>query len=288
MGTAGSSSELTLPVDIAAVVARALAEDLGGGDVTAVLVDAKQRANAQVLARESAILCGTAWFDEVFRQIDSSVRVRWNHGDGARVDRDTVLCSLTGPARALLCGERTALNFLQTLSGTATAAGRFADAVRGTTARILDTRKTLPGLRSAQKYAVRCGGAYNHRHGLYDAILIKENHIAALGSIEAAVRRARAQAPSLLLEIEVESLEQLRAALETAADRIMLDNFPLERLREAVAIRNAHEGKRKELEASGNIDIDNVRTVAETGVDWISTGAITKHVHAIDYSMRFG
>jgi nicotinate-nucleotide pyrophosphorylase (carboxylating) len=287
MGMAGSSSDLKLPTDIAAVVARALAEDLGSGDVTAVLIDEKQRAKAQVLARESAILCGTPWFDEVFHQIDAASDVRWLFNDGARIARDTVVCTLVGPARALLSGERTALNFLQTLSGTATAASRFAEAVRGTPARILDTRKTLPGLRSAQKYAVRCGGAYNHRHGLYDAVLIKENHIAALGSIDAAVRRARAQAPSLLLEVEVENVEQLRVALETAADRIMLDNFSLEQLRAAVAIRNAHSGKRKELEASGNIDINNVRAVAETGVDWISTGAITKHVQATDYSMRF-
>ena len=237
--------------------------------------------------RERAVLCGTAWFDEVFLQIDARVAVRWLHSDGTRLDPDTIVCTLAGPVRALLTGERSALNFLQTLSGTATAASRFADAVRGTPARILDTRKTLPGLRSAQKYAVSCGGAYNHRHGLYDAVLIKENHIAALGSIDAAVHRARAQSPSLLIEIEVENLEQLRAALETSVDRIMLDNFELEELRAAVATRNAHAGKRKELEASGNIDLDNVRAVAETGVDWISTGAITKHVQATDYSMRF-
>jgi nicotinate-nucleotide pyrophosphorylase (carboxylating) len=268
-------------------VTRALAEDLGSGDVTAALIEEKQRAEARVLARENAVLCGTEWFDEVYRQIDSRVAVRWQHRDGARIEPDTIVCMLAGPARALLTGERTALNFLQTLSGTASAAGRFADAVRGTGARILDTRKTVPGLRAAQKYAVRCGGAYNHRQGLYDAILIKENHIAAVGSIESAVKRARVQAPSLLLEIEVENLEQLRAALATSADRIMLDNFPVPRLREAVAIRNAHKGKRKELEASGNIDLDNVRAVAETGVDWISTGAITKSVRATDYSMRF-
>jgi nicotinate-nucleotide pyrophosphorylase (carboxylating) len=279
--------ESSLPADIPDVVTRALAEDLGSGDVTAALIEEKQRAEARVLARENAVLCGTEWFDEVYRQIDSRVAVRWQHRDGARIEPDTIVCMLAGPARALLTGERTALNFLQTLSGTASAAGRFADAVRGTGARILDTRKTVPGLRAAQKYAVRCGGAYNHRQGLYDAILIKENHIAAVGSIESAVKRARVQAPSLLLEIEVENLEQLRAALATSADRIMLDNFPVPRLREAVAIRNAHKGKRKELEASGNIDLDNVRAVAETGVDWISTGAITKSVRATDYSMRF-
>ncbi|HEY7673489.1 MAG TPA: carboxylating nicotinate-nucleotide diphosphorylase [Gammaproteobacteria bacterium] len=287
MATVGSSSDLKLTDDIAAAVTRALAEDIGSGDVTAALIDEKLRAEARVVARESAVLCGAAWFDEVFRQIDSRVAVRWLHNDGARIDPDTIVCTVEGPARALLTGERTALNFLQTLSGTATAASRFAEAVRGTSARILDTRKTLPGLRAAQKYAVRCGGAYNHRQGLYDAILIKENHIAAVGSIETAVSRARAQAPSLLLEIEVENIEQLRAALETAADRILLDNFEPAELREAVAIRNAHKGKRKELEVSGNIDLDNVRTVAETGVDWISTGAITKNVRATDYSMRF-
>jgi nicotinate-nucleotide pyrophosphorylase (carboxylating) len=280
--------ESTLPVDISDVVTRALAEDLGSGDVTAALIDENQRAEAHVLARESAVLCGSAWFDEVYRQIDARVAVRWLHRDGARIESDTIVCTLVGPARALLTGERTALNFLQTLSGTASAASRFVDAIRGTGARILDTRKTLPGLRAAQKYAVRCGGAYNHRQGLYDAILIKENHIAAVGSIESAIKRAREQAPSLLLEIEVENLEQLRAALATSADRIMLDNFPLAQLREAVAIRNAaNKGKRKELEASGNIDLDNVRAVAETGVDWISTGAITKNVRATDYSMRF-
>jgi nicotinate-nucleotide pyrophosphorylase (carboxylating) len=287
MATAGSSSDLKLPADIAAAVTRALAEDLGSGDVTAALIDEKQHAEARVLARESAVLCGTAWFDEVYRQVDARVAVRWLHRDGARIEPDTIVCTVAGPARALLTGERTALNFLQTLSGTASAASRFADAIRGTSARILDTRKTLPGLRAAQKYAVRCGGAHNHRQGLYDAILIKENHIAAAGSIESAVSRARAQTPSLLLEIEVENLEQLRAALATSADRVMLDNFPPTQLREAVAIRNAHKGKRKELEASGNIDLDNVRAVAETGVDWISTGAITKNVRAIDYSLRF-
>jgi nicotinate-nucleotide pyrophosphorylase (carboxylating) len=279
--------ESTFPADITDVVARALAEDLGNGDVTAALIEPSRRAEARVLAREGAILCGAAWFDEVFRQIDPGIRVQWACADGIQVARDTIICTVTGPARTILSGERTALNFLQTLSGTATAAQRFAAAVTGTNARILDTRKTLPGLRSAQKYAVRCGGAYNHRQGLFDAILIKENHIAAFGSIGAVVRRARAGSPSLLLEIEVENLVQLREALDTDADRIMLDNFTLEQLRQAVGIRDAHRGKRKELEASGNIGLDNVRAIAETGVDWISTGAITKHVQATDYSMRF-
>ena len=280
-------TEHTLPADIAEVVALALAEDLGTGDVTASLIEATRHATAQVLVRAATVLCGTAWFDEVFRQVDPSIEVRWRHTDGAVLEPGTIVCELTGPASAMLSGERTALNFLQTLSGTATAAHRFATAVRGTRARILDTRKTLPGLRSAQKYAVRCGGAHNHRQGLFDAILVKENHIAALGSVGEAVRRARAQAPSLLVEIEVETLEQLREALDTQADRLLLDNFTLDELRQAVAMRDARGGERKELEASGGIDINGVRAVADTGVDWISIGGITKHVRAADYSMRF-
>jgi nicotinate-nucleotide pyrophosphorylase (carboxylating) len=283
----GHVTERTLPTDIPQVVALALAEDLGTGDVTASLIEATRRATAQVLVRGSTVLCGRAWFDEVFRQVDPTIEVRWRYADGAVLEPGTVVCELTGPARAMLSGERTALNFLQTLSGTATAAHRFATAVRGTRARILDTRKTLPGLRAAQKYAVRCGGAHNHRQGLFDAILVKENHIAALGSVGEAARRAREKAPSLLIEIEVENLEQLRDALDTQADRLLLDNFTLEELREAVAMRDAHSGARKELEASGGIDIDGVRAVAETGVDWISIGGITKHVQAADYSMRF-
>jgi nicotinate-nucleotide pyrophosphorylase (carboxylating) len=280
-------TEHTLPADITEVVALALAEDLGTGDVTASLIEATRFATAEVLVRGSTVLCGTAWFDEVFRQVDPATKVRWRHADGAWLEPGTIVCELTGHARAMLSGERTALNFLQTLSGTATAAHRFTTAVRDTRARILDTRKTLPGLRAAQKYAVRCGGAHNHRQGLFDAILVKENHIAALGSIREAVRRARREAPSLLIEIEVENLEQLREALDTQADRLLLDNFTLDELRQAVATRDAHSGERKELEASGGIDIDSVRAVADTGVDWISIGAITKHVQAADYSMRF-
>ena len=251
------------------------------------MIEAERPAKARVTARDSAVLCGAAWFDEVFRQVDPAIRVTWRHADGALVAPDAVVCELAGPAQAMLSGERTALNFLQTLSGTATAAQRFAAAVRGTRARILDTRKTLPGLRSAQKYAVRCGGAHNHRQGLFDAILIKENHIAAVGSIAEAVRRARADSPSLLLEVEVESLAALEEALKAGADRLLLDNFTLPQLRAAVARRDAHAGKRPELEASGGIDLGNVHAVAETGVDWISIGAMTKHVHATDYSMRF-
>lgn len=276
-----------LPADIAAVVARALAEDLGSGDVTARLIDSDRRASAEVVAREPAVLCGAPWFDEVFRQVDHAIDVRWHYRDGDSLPAAAVVCTLAGRASSILSGERTAINFLQTLSGTATAARSYTAAVEGTGARILDTRKTLPGLRSAQKYAVRCGGADNHRHGLYDAVLIKENHIAAFGSIAEAASRARAGAAGLLVEIEVESLEQLREALETRADRLLLDNFALEQLREAVAIRNARPGPRIELEASGGIALDDVRAVAQTGVDWISIGSMTKHVRATDYSMRF-
>jgi nicotinate-nucleotide pyrophosphorylase (carboxylating) len=275
------------PDDIKASVAGALAEDLGSGDVTAALIDPAKRAAAEVILRESAVLCGSAWFDEVFRQIDRSIAVQWLRSDGEALVPNTTVCRLQGPARTMLSGERTALNFLQTLSGTATATSRFVAAIRGTPARILDTRKTLPGLRAAQKYAVRCGGGHNHRQGLYDAVLIKENHIAAFGSIGGAVTRARAQAPEFLLEVEVENIEQLREALETQADRLLLDNFTIAQLREAVAIRNSHGGARKELEASGGIDLATIRTVAETGVDWISVGGITKHLQATDYSMRF-
>jgi nicotinate-nucleotide pyrophosphorylase (carboxylating) len=257
-----------LPADLSAVVARALAEDVGSGDLTATL-------------------CGRAWFDETFRQVDPDVRVEWRADDGARIDADDIVCELAGPARSIVTGERTALNFLQTLSGTATAARSLVDLVAGTRARILDTRKTLPGLRSAQKYAVRCGGAQNHRIGLFDAILIKENHIAAVGGVTAAVSIARARSPGVMIEIEVETLAQLREALATDADRIMLDNFTPDAMREAVAIRDAYPGKRQELEASGSVDAETLRRVADTGVDFISIGAVTKHVRAVDFSMRF-
>jgi nicotinate-nucleotide pyrophosphorylase (carboxylating) len=276
-----------LPADLPAVVARALAEDVGSGDLTAALIDPTTPATAWVIARESATLCGCAWFDETFRQIDPGVRVAWRAGDGDRIDADGIVCELSGPARSIVTGERTALNFLQTLSGTATAARAFADLVAGTRARILDTRKTLPGLRSAQKYAVRCGGAENHRIGLFDAILIKENHIAAVGSVTAAVDVARLRSPGVLIEVEVETLAQLREALATDADRIMLDNFTPDAMREAVAIRDAHPGKRQALEASGSVDAETLRRVAATGVDFISIGAVTKHVRAVDFSMRF-
>jgi nicotinate-nucleotide pyrophosphorylase (carboxylating) len=278
---------VSLPTDIATVVSRAIAEDLGAGDLTAALIGADHRAVARVLTREPATLCGRAWFDETFRQLDPRVVVAWLADDGALIATNDVICELRGPARSIVTGERTALNFLQTLSGTATAARSFVDLVTGTGARILDTRKTLPGLRLAQKYAVRCGGGENHRIGLFDAILIKENHIASVGSVTEAVRVARRQSPQVMIEVEVETLAQFREALATDADRIMLDDFSLDAMRDAVALRNAHTGKRQELEASGSVDAQTLRAVAATGVDFISIGAITKHVRAVDFSMRF-
>jgi nicotinate-nucleotide pyrophosphorylase (carboxylating) len=274
----------TPPKDIEETVRRALVEDVGPGDLTAALIPAETLAEAQLVTREPAILCGTAWFDEVFRQVDKRVSVTWNARDGDAVRAEQILCTLRGPARALLTGERSALNFLQLLSGTATLARKYVDAVRGTRVVILDTRKTIPGLRHAQKYAVTCGGGQNHRLGLYDAILIKENHIAAAGSISAALRAAKDSAASgVTVEIEVENLEQLREALEAGAGRILLDNFSVEELK--AAVREA--GGRAKLEASGGIHPGNIRAVAETGVDFISIGDITKNVEAVDLSLRF-
>ena len=272
---------------ISSTVSVALAEDVGAGDLTAQLIDAGRVASATVISREAAVVCGCAWVDEVFRQLDPRVRVDWKVEDGAAVVANQVLFALDGPARALLTGERTALNFLQTLSATATATRRFVDAVAGTQCRILDTRKTLPGLRLAQKYAVRCGGGNNHRIGLFDAILVKENHIAAAGSIEAAIRAARILSNTVLVEIEVENLQELREALDARADRIMLDNFGLDDMRTAVTIARRHPHSGIQLEASGNMTVDTVRAVAETGIDFISVGGLTKHVQAVDLSMRF-
>jgi nicotinate-nucleotide pyrophosphorylase (carboxylating) len=278
---------LTLPADIAPVVAAALAEDLGSGDLTAGLIDPKQTAIARVIAREPATICGCAWFDEVFRQIDPAVRVVWNARDATTVPAETAVCEITGAARSLVTGERTALNFLQTLSGTATSTRALVSLLAGTTTRVLDTRKTLPGLRLAQKYAVRCGGGTNHRIGLFDAVLIKENHVAAAGGIAAAVRAAKRLAPHAPLEVEVENLAELAEALDTEADRVMLDDFSLDDMRRGVAQRDAHQGKRKELEASGSVNAETLRAIAATGVDFVSIGALTKHVRAIDFSMRF-
>lgn len=262
-------------------VRRALAEDVGEGDLTAALIPASATATAAVIARENAVLCGREWFDCVFAELDSAVNVRWHRLDGESISAAETLCELSGPARAMLTGERTALNFLQLLSGTATATRAHADAVEGTGARVLDTRKTVPGLRLAQKYAVRCGGGTNHRIGLFDALLIKENHIMAAGSIDAAVRAGKATGKPV--EVEVEDLDGLRQAMAAGADRVLLDNFGLEAMREAVAVADGQI----ELEASGNVDLESIREIAGTGVDFISVGAITKNVKAVDLSMRF-
>lgn len=268
---------------VEADVRRALEEDVGSGDLTATLIPANRRMSATVVSREVAVICGRAWFDAVFRMLDPAIRITWLVDDGDSVRQDQVLCELEGPARSLVTGERTALNFLQTLSATATAARPYCDAVAGTGARILDTRKTLPGLRAAQKYAASCGGCQNHRQGLFDAILIKENHIHAAGSITAAVKTARREHPGVSVEVETENLDEFREALAADADIIMLDNFGLDDMRTA---RNIG-GPGAVLEVSGNVDLDDVPAIAETGVNYISVGAITKHVRAIDLSMRF-
>jgi nicotinate-nucleotide pyrophosphorylase (carboxylating) len=279
-----TANTLTAPTDVSETVRRALTEDVGQGDLTAALIPSDARATATVIAREEAVICGAPWFDEVFRQIDPDIVVEWKVRDGGVVAPGAECCRVRGRARSLLTAERTALNFLQTLSGTATLARRYADAVRHTQTRILDTRKTLPGLRRAQKYAVACGGGVNHRIGLFDAILVKENHIMAAGSISAALRAAERHAPTAtFIEIEVETLGQLREALDAGAQRILLDNFDLSGLRAAVAETRG----RAVLEASGGITLDTLASVAETGVDYISIGDLTKNVKAIDLSMRF-
>jgi nicotinate-nucleotide pyrophosphorylase (carboxylating) len=274
--------DLPAPAAIERDVRRALEEDIGSGDVTADLLPDGAIANARVITREPAVLCGCAWFEACFRALSSEVRIDWLAGDGTHVAAGALLCKLEGPARALVTGERTALNFLQTLSGTATATAAFVEAIRGTRTTILDTRKTLPGLRLAQKYAVRVGGGANHRMGLHDAVLIKENHIATAGSISAAIAHARALHPGLLVETEVENFSELREALAAGADRIMLDEFELHELAQAVAEVDG----RVPLEVSGSVGLDRVRAIAETGVDYVSIGALTKHVRAIDLSMR--
>jgi len=274
-----------LPADIAKQVEAALREDLGSGDVTAELVPAAQRVRGTVVTREPAVLCGRAWADETFRQLDARVQLTWHAGDGERVAADQVIFAIAGPARPVLSGERTALNFLQLLSGTATATRRYVDAVAGTACRILDTRKTIPGLRTAQKYAVRCGGAHNHRMGLYDQVLIKENHIAAAGSLTGAIEAARRNSAGVTVEVEVETPGELQEALNARPDIILLDEFTLEDMRAAVALNRAQGGVAK-LEVSGSVSLEAVREIAETGVDFVSVGALTKHVRAIDLSMR--
>ena len=265
-------------------VAAALAEDIGGGDWSAQLIAATAGATASVISRESAVVCGVPWFNACFNRLDPKVGIDWLVSDGDKVVTGQKLCAVRGAARALLTAERTSLNFLQLLSAVATATRRYVDAVAGTKAKIVDTRKTLPGLRIAEKYAVRIGGGINHRSGLYDAILIKENHLAAAGSIAGALREARRVAPpGVWIQIEVESLPQLHEALAAGARMILLDNMPLEQMREAVTVAAG----RAELEASGGITLDNVRAIAETGVDRISVGSLTKDIKAVDLSMRF-
>jgi nicotinate-nucleotide pyrophosphorylase (carboxylating) len=264
-------------------VRSALAEDIGSGDITAALVPPEQTAHATVVCREPAVLCGMAWFTAVFAELDTDIQVDWQVTDGTRLQAGQQLCSLSGPARHILSGERTALNFLQTLSGTATLARRYADAVADLPVRILDTRKTIPGLRLAQKYAVRIGGCDNHRIGLYDGILIKENHIAAAGSIQRAVQLARSTSPAIPVEVEVENSGQITAAIDAGADRLLLDNFSMAEMAAAVQL----VAGRVLLEASGGITLENLRATALTGVDFISIGTLTKNVQAIDLSMRF-
>jgi nicotinate-nucleotide pyrophosphorylase (carboxylating) len=281
-----TSLPAALVTDLEAAVRRALGEDVGTGDRTAALVPAAQQATATVTAREAAILCGQPWVDEVFRQLGGGVRIHWGVAEGAEVAAGTVVCELAGPARTLLTGERTALNFLQTLSGTATAVRPYVRAVADLPTRILDTRKTVPGLRLAQKYAVRVAGGTNHRLGLYDGILVKENHIVAAGGITAAVRAARATPAGVLVQVEVENLAEAEEALRAGPDRLLLDDMPPEELRAAVALRD-RLAPGIGLEASGNVTLANVAAIAATGVDFISVGSLTKHVRAIDLSMRF-
>ncbi len=277
----------TPPADLAATVAAALAEDIGSGDLTAALIPADRQGRARIITREAAVFAGRPYVDEVFRQVDPRVRVEWHTDDGESVAPDQLLYRLAGPARPLLTGERTALNFVQALSGTATATRRYAEAIAGLPCRILDTRKTLPGLRNAQKYAVRCGGGTNHRIGLYDGILVKENHIVAAGSIGAAVAAAKTSGTRVPVEVEVETLDELRQALAAGADMALLDEFSLDDLRAAVALNRAHPNGPMKLEASGGITLESLRAIAETGVDFISVGSLTKHVRAVDLSMRF-
>ncbi len=268
-------------------VRRALTEDIGSGDITAALIPENATSTATVISRDAAVISGTDWVNEVFRQLEADthpgIYIEWQVKDGDSVTPDQCLCSISGPSRALLTGERTALNFLQTLSATSTLARRYAEAVSHTKAKVLDTRKTIPGLRRALKYAVTCGGCHNHRIGLYDGILIKENHIAAAGSITAAVEQAKAMNIGLPIEVEVETLYELREALDAGANILLLDNFSLQDLTSAVAM---NKGQAK-LEASGGVTLETIAHIAETGVDYISTGELTKHIHAVDLSMRF-
>ena len=277
--------DLTPPADLSDQVAAALREDIGSGDVTARLVPEDQRVSGRVVTREDAVLCGRPWADETFRRLDAGIRLTWRATDGERVTAGAVIFEIDGRARPILTGERTVLNFLQLLSATATQASRFAAAVAGTGCTVLDTRKTIPGLRSAQKYAVRCGGGRNHRLGLYDMVLIKENHIAAAGSITAAIAAARRAAQGVKVEVEVESLQELEEALSAGPDIVLLDDFSLEDLRAAVAL-NRSRGRPVAVEASGSVSLETVHAIAATGVDFVSSGGLTKNVRAVDLSMR--
>ena len=276
-----------LTTEISRNVEAALAEDVGSGDITGELIPANTTAQATVVTREAMTMAGRPWFEEVCRRVDASIEVTWNHDDGNRVDAGAVLCELQGSARSILTAERTALNFLQLLSATATVTRQYVDAAGGTNCRVLDTRKTIPGLRLAQKYAVRCGGGSNHRIGLFDAFLIKENHILSAGGIAAAVASARESSPGKPVEVEVENVDELREALSAGAERLLLDNFTIEQLAEAVAINKQEGNPPAELEASGNMLLGRIAAVAATGVDYISVGALTKNVRAVDLSMRF-
>ena len=293
--------------DIQASVTQALKEDIGDKDITAELIPVEQQASAKVITRENCTLAGQDWVDEVFRQLDRvhsysdnphgktsnsppnphcATQIHWKVQDGEHVKANSVLFELEGNARTLLTGERTALNYLQLLSGTATICSHYANLVKHTSVKLLDTRKTIPGLRTAQKYAVRCGGCYNHRMGLYDAFLIKENHISACGGIRSAIRQAQKNHPDMPVEVEVEDLEQLAIALDSGANIVMLDNFNLEQMRESVKLREQFKGCETKLEASGGITADALVATAETGIDYISIGSLTKHCQAIDLSMR--
>ena len=281
-----TSSPPAPPADLSAQVDRALAEDIGSGDVTAALIPAGRNGRATVVTREAAILCGVPYVEATFAHLDPAVRISWQAAEGAAIEPNQTLFTVEGPARALLTGERTALNFLQLLSATATAAHSFAVLIEDTGCRLLDTRKTIPGLRSAQKYAVRVGGGRNHRIGLFDGVLIKENHIMAAGSIAQAVGSARATGTRVPVEVEVETVDELRQAIAAGADIAMLDEFSLDGMREAVAINRAASRPLK-LEASGSVTRQSIREIALTGVDYVSVGSITKHVRAVDLSMRF-
>ncbi|MBE0494096.1 MAG: carboxylating nicotinate-nucleotide diphosphorylase [Thiomicrospira sp.] len=269
--------------DLTACVRFALKEDLGHADLTADLIDPQTQAHARIICREEAIVCGRPWFDEVFKQLDPALQINWHCEEGDAVKADQLLCEILGNARKILTGERTALNFLQTLSATATVTARYVAELNGQKTRLLDTRKTLPGLRLAQKYAVNCGGGQNHRFGLYDAILIKENHIMACGNLTQAVTRAKQQHPGVSVEVETENLAEVELAVAAQADIIMLDNFSIDMIKQAIQL----VAGRAKLEASGNVEIAQLKTLASTGVDFISTGAITKHIQAVDLSMRF-